>query len=141
VITVPPLRERREDIPPLVHDFVRRAAERLKKDVRNVSADAMVALMSYDWPGNVRELEHAIERAAIVADGPSIGVDELPPEIAEKTHWRPSDDSLDLQAHERALIERALERFGGNRRQAADALKISTVTLWRRMKHYGLDAS
>ena len=71
VITVPPLRDRREDIPPLVHDFVRRAARRVKKDVQAVSADAMTALMSYRWPGNVRELEHAIERAVIVARGAS----------------------------------------------------------------------
>ena len=69
VITVPPLRDRREDIPPLVHDFLGRAAARVKKDVRTVSADAMTALMNYSWPGNVRELEHAIERAVIVARG------------------------------------------------------------------------
>ena len=72
VITVPPLRDRREDIPPLVHDFVRRAATRVKKDVKTVSAEAMTALMNYSWPGNVRELEHAIERAVIVANGASI---------------------------------------------------------------------
>jgi DNA-binding NtrC family response regulator len=141
VITVPPLRERREDIPVLVHDFVRRAATRLKKDIRNVSAGAMTALMTYPWPGNVRELEHAIERAAIVADGTTIGVRELPPEIAGGSRPRRFDDTLDLQALERAAIERALERFGGNRREAADALKISPVTLWRRMKLYGLDVS
>ncbi|MGH9254611.1 MAG: sigma 54-interacting transcriptional regulator [Vicinamibacterales bacterium] len=140
VITVPPLRERREDIPPLVHDFLGRAAARVKKDVKTVSADAMTALMSYSWPGNVRELEHAIERAVIVARGTSVKVRELPPEISQKTRQRPTDDSLDLQAQERAMIERALERFRGNRRQAADALKISTVTLWRKMKQYGFGA-
>ena len=140
VITVPPLRERREDIPPLVHDFVRRAATRMKKDVKTVSADAMTALMNYSWPGNVRELENAIERAVILAYGPSIRVRELPPEISQKTRQRPSDNSLDLQEQERAMIERALERFSGNRRQAALALKISTVTLWRKMKQYGLGA-
>lgn len=140
VITVPPLRERREDIPPLVHDFLRRAAARVKKDVKTVSAEAMTALMNYRWPGNVRELEHAIERAVIVARGDSIKIRELPPEVSQKTRLRASDDSLDLQAQERAMIERALERFRGNRRQAADALKISTVTLWRKMKQYGLGA-
>jgi len=140
VITVPPLRERREDIPPLVHDFLRRAAARVKKDVKTVSADAMTALMNYSWPGNVRELEHAVERAVIVARGDSIKVRELPPEVSQKTRLRATDDSLDLQAQERAMIERALERFRGNRRQAADALKISTVTLWRKMKQYGLGA-
>ena len=140
VITVPPLRERREDIPPLVHDFLGRAAARVKKDVKTVSADAMTALMNYSWPGNVRELAHAIERAVIVARGDSVKVRELPPEVSQKTRLRATDDSLDLQAQERAMIERALERFRGNRRQAADALKISTVTLWRKMKQYGLGA-
>ncbi|HET7617897.1 MAG TPA: sigma-54-dependent Fis family transcriptional regulator [Vicinamibacterales bacterium] len=136
VITVPPLRERREDIPRLVHDFVRRAAQRVKKDVRAVSADAMTALMKYSWPGNVRELEHAIERAVIVARGETIRPRELPPEITETP--RVSEDSLDLHEVERAMIERALDRFRGNRKEAADALKISTVTLWRKMKQYGL---
>jgi transcriptional regulator with PAS, ATPase and Fis domain len=140
VITVPPLRDRREDIPPLVNDFLKAAAARVKKDVKAVSADAMTALMNYRWPGNVRELEHAIERAVIVANGTSIRVRELPPEISQKPRPHPSDDSLDLQAQERALIARALERFRGNRRQAAEALKISTVTLWRKMKQYGLVA-
>jgi transcriptional regulator with PAS, ATPase and Fis domain len=138
VITVPPLRDRREDIPPLAHDFVRRAAARVKKDVQSISAEAMTALMNYRWPGNVRELEHAIERAVIVARGTSIRVRELPPEVSQKVHQRAPDDSLDLQALERATIERALERFRGNRRDAAEALKISTVTLWRKMKQYGL---
>jgi DNA-binding NtrC family response regulator len=138
IITVPPLRDRREDIPPLVHEFVTRAAARVKRDVKNVSADAMTALMRYRWPGNVRELEHAIERAVIVAQGTTIQVRELPPEISQKVRRRSSDDSLDLQEQERVLIERALERFDGNRKQAAEALRISTVTLWRKMKQYGL---
>jgi DNA-binding NtrC family response regulator len=138
VITVPPLRDRREDIPALVHDFVRRAATRVKKDVETVSADAMTALMNYSWPGNVRELEHAIERAVIVARGTSIRVRELPAEVWQKTRQRAADDTLDLHAQERATIQRALDRFRGNRREAAEALKISTVTLWRKMKQYGL---
>jgi DNA-binding NtrC family response regulator len=96
-------------------------------------------LMTYRWPGNVRELEHAIERAVIVAAGTSIKVRELPPEVSQKTRTRHADDSLDLRAQERALIERALDRFRGNRKQAAEALNISTVTLWRKMKEYGLD--
>ena len=138
VITVPPLRDRREDIPPLVHDFSRRAATRMKKDVKSVSADAMTALMNYHWPGNVRELQHAIERAVILSNGPVIRVRDLPPEISQKTRQRPGDNSLDLQEQERVMIERALEKFRGNRRLAAEALKISTVTLWRKMKQYGL---
>ena len=140
VITVPPLRDRREDIPPLVQGFLVRAAARMKKDVRAVSADAMTALMNYRWPGNVRELEHAIERAVILANAASIRRRDLPPEVVENAHPRAGDDTLDLQQQERASIERALERFAGNRRKAAAALKISTVTLWRRMKQYGLSS-
>ena len=139
VITVPPLRDRREDIPALAHEFVRRAAVRVKKDVKAISPDAMTALMTYHWPGNVRELEHAIERAVIVSAGSSIKVRELPPEVSQKTGPHRAGESLDLKAQERALIERALDRYGSNRKQAAEALKISTVTLWRKMKEYGLD--
>ena len=140
IITVPPLRDRREDIPPLVHTFLIRAATRMKKDVSAVSADAMSALMDYRWPGNVRELEHAVERAVILANTPSIRVRDLPPETTQRSRSRPGDDTLDLQEQERASIERALERFAGNRRKSAEALRISTVTLWRKMKQYGLSS-
>src|SRR5687767_7692803 len=105
VITVPPLRDRREDIPALAHAFVKRAAARVKKEVTSISPDAMNALMSYRWPGNVRELEHAIERAVIVSSGSSIKVRELPPEVSHKSRPKNADDSLDLKAQERALIE------------------------------------
>jgi transcriptional regulator with PAS, ATPase and Fis domain len=139
VISVPPLRERRGDIPLLVHDFVRRAARRVNKEVQSVSAEAMTALMNYSWPGNVRELEHAIERAVIVARGDTIRPRELPPEITQKARpHESSNNSLDLQEQERVTIERALERFRGNRKDAAAALKISSATLWRKMKQYGL---
>jgi DNA-binding NtrC family response regulator len=140
IITVPPLRDRREDIPPLVHNFLVRAASRMKKDVSSVSADAMTALMNHRWPGNVRELEHAVERAVILANNPNIRVRDLPPEVTQKSRARVGDDTLDLQEQERVLIERALERFGGNRRKAAEALNISTVTLWRRMKQFGISS-
>ena len=140
IITVPPLRDRREDIPPLVHHFLVRAASRMKKEVSSVSADAMGALMNYRWPGNVRELEHAVERAVILANNPNIRVRDLPPEITQKSRGRAGDDTLDLQEQERVTIERALERFGGNRRKAAEALKISTVTLWRKMKQFGISS-
>ena len=117
---------------------MRRAAARVKKDVENVSAEAMTALMNYGWPGNVRELEHAIERAVIVAQASAFECAKLPPEVSQKVPPGHLDDSLDLQALERATIERALERFRGSRRDAAEALKISTVTLWRKMKQCGL---
>jgi DNA-binding NtrC family response regulator len=138
VINVPPLRARREAIPALVHQFLKTASKKMKKEVRGVSAEVMTLLVDYHWPGNVRELEHAIQRAVILAQGPTITVRELPPEIRSKTSDPAAEDSLDLDEHERRVIRRALERFGGNRQRAAKALKISTVTLWRRMKRYGL---
>lgn len=140
VITVPPLGDRREDIPRLAQTFLARSAKRTKKDVRSVSAEAMAALINYRWPGNVRELEHAIERAVIVTRYPSVRLRDLPPEIADRTPVAAPGDSLDLQVHERALIRLALERYHGNRRQAARALNISSVTLWRKMKEFGISA-
>jgi DNA-binding NtrC family response regulator len=140
VISVPPLRDRREAIPPLVDQFLRKAAKQMKKEVRGVSPEVMTLLMNYRWPGNVRELEHALQRSVILAHGPTITVRELPPEVRSGTTDRSPDDSLDLEEHERKAIRRALERFGGNRRRAAEALNISTVTLWRRMKKYRLGA-
>ena len=90
----------------------------------------MTALMNYRWPGNVRELQHAVERAVIMAHGPSIRVRELPPEVTQKSRHRAGDDTLDLQEQERVMIERALARFrrqspasrGGAENQYRDAL-------------------
>jgi DNA-binding NtrC family response regulator len=138
VIEVPPLRERREDIPALVHQFMRQASARMKKDATSVSADAMSALMAYPWPGNVRELAHAIDRAIVMAEGTRIQRRDLPAEVTRKPRAGSGGDTLDLHEQEQVMIERALKRFHGNRRQAADALKISTVTLWRKMKRYGI---
>jgi transcriptional regulator with PAS, ATPase and Fis domain len=139
-ITVPPLRERRDDIPALVYEFVQRSAARLKKDVKTVSAEAMGALISYDWPGNVRELEHAIERAAILAHGATITIRELPPEVSQRKKRAATGHPLNLRSQERELVQRALDRYNGNRKKAAAALNISTVTLWRKMKAYDLTA-
>jgi len=108
------------------------------KDVRTVSAEAMTLLVRYSWPGNVRELEHAIERAVILARGTTITVRELPPELSESRARAQLGDTLDLKEHEQRLIGKALERFNGNRKKAAGALNISPVTLWRKMKEYGL---
>jgi DNA-binding NtrC family response regulator len=141
VITIPPLRDRREDIPLMAHDFVRRSAARMDKDVHSISADAMTRLVRYDWPGNVRELEHAIERAVILARATTITVRELPAEIARGRSSLRSSETLDLEENERRLIRLALERFAGHRRRSAEALNISPVTLWRKMKQYGISGS
>jgi DNA-binding NtrC family response regulator len=130
-LTVPPLRDRREDIPPLVYAVLTRTAERLGKPIRAVSSGAMSRLTAYDWPGNVRELEHVIERAVILARSSRIGSRDLPPEVrARALHTA----HLNVRSHEERLIREALTAAGGNRRKAAAALGISTVTLWRRLK-------
>jgi DNA-binding NtrC family response regulator len=138
VITVPPLRERQEAIAPLAQEFVRRAATRFKRDVRGIAPEAMSRLLSYNWPGNVRELEHAIERAVILAAGKRIVPQDLPQEVRSRSRQR-AGQTFDLEQQERALIQQALERFSGNRRQAAEALRISPVTLWRKIKRYKLE--
>ena len=140
IITVPPLRDRREDIPPLVHNFLTRAAARMKKDVSAVSADAMTALMNYRWPGNVRELEHAVERAVILANGARSACANCLRRSRRSPGHGPATILSTLHEQERVMIERALERFSGNRKKAAAALKISTVTLWRKMKQYGISS-
>jgi DNA-binding NtrC family response regulator len=138
VITVPPLRRRREAIPALAEEFLRRAADRFNKDVRTIAPEAMSVLLDYAWPGNVRELQHAIDRAAILATSPRITTRDLPTDLRLQDGGAPVGPSFDLERHEREVIERALAQFGGNRRRAAEALHISTVTLWRRIKQYGV---
>jgi transcriptional regulator with PAS, ATPase and Fis domain len=138
VILVPPLRERREAIPAIAQEFLHRAAARFNKDLQGIAPDAMRVLLDYEWPGNVRELQHAIERAAILAAGPRITARELPPELCLRDGGVSIEAGFDLEEHERVLIEKALAQFGGNRRRAAEALNISTVTLWRRIRQYGV---
>ena len=141
VITVPPLRDRREDIPPLVQHFLVRAAARMKKDVRTVSADAMTALMNYRWPGNVRELEHAIERAVILANA----AEHPRARSAAGSH---ADEARRGPATTPSICRnrsahRSSGRSSGSAAIAATpptALNISTVTLWRKMKQYGLSS-
>ena len=142
VIVMPALRDRREAIPAMAQEFVRRAADRFKKDVRLIAPDAMAHLVAYRWPGNVRELEHAIERAVILSDDEVIDLRELPPEmLSTPEQITKGGDDLNVRDHERALIQQALARFPESRRRAADALHMSKVTLWRRMKEYGLTGS
>jgi transcriptional regulator with PAS, ATPase and Fis domain len=136
VIALPPLRDRHEDIPFMAHTFLRRAAEHCRKDVSGISADAMTRLVQYSWPGNVRELEHAIERAVILARGRVVSVREFAPEIRDVT--TAEGPHHDLKTQESRLIKDALSRYHGHRRRVAEALGISTVSLWRKMKQYGL---
>ncbi|ACG71594.1 putative sigma54 specific transcriptional regulator [Anaeromyxobacter sp. K] len=141
VLTIPPLRERREEIPALAHYFLHSTARRWNKGVQTISPGAMRCLMSYSWPGNVRELQHAIERATVVASQSVLTVKDLNPEVAGRLGDPAPDGDLDVEANERQLIEEALRRYHGNRKEAAAALRISPVTLWRRVRKYGLSLS
>ncbi len=143
---LPPLRERRDDIPELVHHFLSLSARRLGVRVGRVSAPAMRHLMEYAWPGNVRELENVVERALVLAEGDSIEVEQLPVHLrAPALHPTPHRDDLDLsvkrqtEALERALIRTALERTGGNRSRAAKLLELSHRALLYKIREYGLE--
>ena len=146
-IELPPLRDRREDIPLLVKHFLEKFA--LGQEM-HVAQSAMRALMAYTWPGNVRQLENAIERAVTMSGGrKEIQVADLPPEVqaipqqAETPFVDLPDDGLDLPAYlsaiERDLIQRSLDRTGGNRNRAAELLRIKRTTLVEKLKRLGPD--
>ena len=148
-IRIPPLRERREDIGPLVAHFVTRTNARLDTEVQGVTPEAMEVMRAYDWPGNVRELENTIEHAAVMAEGPHIDAADLPdrarrgPRTAQGrlTLDFPEDDLSVKRAHralEREFILRALERTGGNRTHAARLLDLSHRALLYKIKDFGL---
>jgi len=140
-VALPPLRERREDIPLLAEHFLARAAERLGRSLR-LSPAAVDRLLRYAWPGNVRELENAIERAAILARHEVIEPDDLPPHVAGGVTLGPApglEREHTLAEAERAHIIQALERCGRNHSRAAEILGIGRTTLWRKLKEYGID--
>ena len=135
-VGIPPLRERPEDIPPLVDHFVARYRERNGKAVEGISGAALEMLMGYPWPGNVRELEHAIERAVVLAEGPSIKVGDLP---QSGTGHRPPMREVrvplgtTLREIERHVIQSTLARTGGDKTAAAALLGIGRRTIYRRL--------
>jgi DNA-binding NtrC family response regulator len=134
-IRMPPLRERREEVPLLAHAMLRGVARRVGKRVDAISAEAMRRLVNHRWPGNVRELQHAIEHAVILARGATVGVRDLPAELREGA-LAAAPSELNLKAQEARLIREALNAHNGSRRLAAEALGISTVSLWRRMRQW-----
>jgi DNA-binding NtrC family response regulator len=135
-VVLPPLRERRPDIPLLAQHFVRRCSVAMNKDLEGVSEEALHLLSGYSWPGNVRELENAIERAMVVSKGPLIVPEDLPL-LAVTGQNGARDDSLDEMAREH--IQRVLEANEWNMTRAAKILKIDRVTLYNKVKKYGID--
>jgi PAS domain S-box-containing protein len=136
MIELPALRERPEDISILVEHFIRKIGERMRKRVRRISPGALAALQRYPFPGNVRELENCIEHAFVMCRGEEIRSEHLPASVR--------DEHLDARqtlhgGAEKAVIEEALRRAGGNRSAAADALGMHRTTLWRKLKSYGIE--
>lgn len=144
-LTIPPLRERTEDIPLLISHFLTIFNQRLHKRIQGVEPEALQALMNYSWPGNVRELENAMEYAVNLESDNVIHLESLPPRVRE-----PRTGGRDLKAmvreYERRLIEEALEQFNHSanrvesRQQAARYLNVGIATLYRKIREYKLEA-
>ncbi|MEP6763292.1 MAG: sigma-54 dependent transcriptional regulator [Gemmatimonadaceae bacterium] len=140
-IHLPPLRERREDIPLLAAHFLQTHAKRYGKSVAGFEAEAMRALLAYNWPGNVRELAHAIERATLLADHDAVRVTDLALGVASVPQAMQAVqrmEDMSLEDVERVLITKALSRFQGNVSLAAQALGLSRSALYRRLQRHGL---
>ena len=143
-IHLPPLRERTEDIPPLVNHYLAYFAKENGRAEPSISESAMSALCSYPWPGNIRELKNCVERMVVLTRGSRIDLDNVPINIREKitpgiSRTILSSSSCDLERNEKMLISRALEECGGNRTQAAEKLGISRRTLHRKLALYDLE--
>ena len=144
-IEVPPLRERKEDIPPLVNTFVQRFAKQLGKAEPTIAPEAFQKLLDYSWPGNVRELQNAIEYAVVLARNDIIGIKELPAEIqlppALQTTPGPVRRSgvASLDDMERETILQALTQTHGNKKKAAELLGIQRPTLYNKLKRYAIE--
>ena len=137
-IRLPPLRERKEDLPLLVEHFLKKFNERFQKEIVSVSSDVHKVFDEYPWPGNVRELEHALERAFITCGQPTITVDHLPAELMDF----PEDESFagkEKAVPDREAILAALRRTGGNKAKAARLLGFSRQTLYRKIEEYGIE--
>jgi len=140
-ITMPPLRQRKEDIPLLVQSFLKEASKENSKPLRELAPEAAACILNHDWPGNVRELRAAIEHAVVMCTTARIGVRDLPASVRQRTNVvspaqpdSQTDDGLNLHQTEQTLILRALEESGGNRTEAAERLGISRRTLHRRLR-------
>jgi DNA-binding NtrC family response regulator len=134
---LPPLRERRADIPALAMLFLGRHAQRYGKQIAGFDDAAMRALQEHTWPGNVRELGHVVERAVLLTGDAHIQVDDL---VLERPAAARKDelDGLSLEEAERFLVEEALRRFQGNISRAAQSLGLSRAALYRRLHKHGL---
>jgi DNA-binding NtrC family response regulator len=138
-INLPPLRDRREDIPALAAHFLRRHATRYHKALSGFDAGGMQALLAHSWPGNIRELDHAVERSVLMAAGDQVRASDLGLRAgASASGGAPRLDELPLEDVEKMLIQKALSRYDGNVSRAAQALGLSRSALYRRIASHGL---
>jgi len=138
----PSLGQRREDIPAIVQHFIQANTVASGKKILGVTPEAMDRLMAYDWPGNVRELRNAIEYAFVLCPGGGIGLEHLPSKFSNrKPPAAPAPEELSAQKGAQEQVMEALKQTGWNRTEAAQILGVSRVTLWKRMKKYGLQPS
>ena len=139
-IVIPSLRERRSDIPLLAESFFRRIRLKNDKSIDAVSNPAMEALMSYSWPGNVRELKSALEYGFVTCNGSVIEPQHLPPDVFQNNIQISKKEEINLNRDEiqKTRLIDALEQTGGNQTKAARILGISRITVWNRMKKYGI---
>ena len=137
-VHIPPLRERREDIPPLAKHFLKQHSERYRRTLEGFTEAALAALVEHSWPGNVRELDHVIERAVLMSPGGIVTALDLVLKPAGDAGVSSRIDEMSLEEVERLLIKKALARFGGNANRAAEALGLSRSALYRRLQKYGL---
>lgn len=136
-IHVPPLRERREDVPLFTQHFLRQHAQRYRKRLAGFAPAALQALLEHGWPGNVRELDHAVERAVLMARAAEVQAGDLGLRPAGADAGAPIEE-MSLEDVERLLIQKALARHDGNVSRAAAALGLSRSALYRRLQRYGL---
>jgi DNA-binding NtrC family response regulator len=135
-IHLPPLRERKEDVPLLAMHFLRQSAQRYRKNLSGFEQVAMQMLLDHPWPGNIRELDHAVERAVLLAQGQQVMASDLGLRPARETPFRLEE--MGLEEVERVLIQKALARYAGNVSQASKALGLSRSALYRRLQKYNL---
>jgi DNA-binding NtrC family response regulator len=135
-IHLPPLRERREDLSPLAHHFLRQSAQRYRKQLEGFEPVALQVLMDHPWPGNIRELDHSIERAVLMAEGSTIRASDLGLRPAREAALRLEE--MSIEDVERVLIQKALARSAGNVSHASKALGLSRSALYRRLQKYSL---
>lgn len=140
-LNCPSLAKRLEDIPPIVQNFIDQNRSKGVKEIIGLTPEAMEALLAYPWPGNVRELRNAVEYAFVLCSGNWIGKEHLPPKIAA-VGKRPSANhtmgSISWEEERTNLIQ-TLRRVAGNQSEAARILGVSRVTIWKRIKKYGID--